>query len=78
MAKRITFSYDKKGDLLDISLGKAKKAISTEVEDDFFIRKDIKSGEVIGFSILNFEKWFQGEKDVREVPLSGSFHLVRK
>lgn len=78
MAKKIIFSYDKKGDLLDISLGKARKAISSEVEDDFFVRKDIKSGEVVGFSILNFEKWFQGKNDEREVPLSGSFRLVCK
>jgi len=78
MAKKMIFSYDKEGDLLDISVGKPQKAVSTEVVDDFFVRKDVKTGKIVGFSILNFEKWFKGEKDERIVPLSASFQLAGK
>ena len=58
MAKRIRFSYDKEGDVLDISLGEPRKAIAREINDDFFIRVDVKSKEIVGFSVLNFEKGF--------------------
>lgn len=74
MAPKMIFSYDKDGDLLDISVGKPKKAISTEVMDDFFVRKDVKTGKIIGFSILNFEKWFKGNKSEKIIPLTANFH----
>jgi len=77
MAKEITFHYDKDDDLLDIAVGKPKKAISTEVADDFFIRKDVKTHEIIGFTILNFEKWFRDKKEERSIPLSAEFHLAK-
>lgn len=74
MAPKMIFSYDKEGDLLDISVGKPKKAISTEVMDDFFVRKDVKTGKIIGFSILNFEKWFKDNKVEKTIPLTANFH----
>ncbi|OGB90850.1 hypothetical protein A2625_07405 [candidate division WOR-1 bacterium RIFCSPHIGHO2_01_FULL_53_15] len=58
-AKEISFHYDKDDNLLDIALGKPKKAISTEVADDLFARKDIRTHKVVGFTILNFEKWLK-------------------
>jgi len=76
MAKKMIFYYDKEGDLLDISVGKPKKAISTEISDDFFVRKDVKTGKIIGFSILNFEKWFKGRKEERIIPLTANFHFA--
>ena len=36
MEKALNFSYDKEGDILDISLGKPQKAVSEEISDDFF------------------------------------------
>ncbi|MFH1826360.1 MAG: DUF2283 domain-containing protein [bacterium] len=78
MAKKMIFSYDKEGDLLDISLGKPKGAVSTEISDDFFVRKDVKTGKIVGFSILNFEKWFRGRKEERILPLSANFQFALK
>jgi len=75
MAKKLRFAYDKKADILDISLGGPKKAISREIEDDFFVRFDLETNKVIGFSILNFEKWFKGIDDHRFVPMSAEFSL---
>ena len=77
MAKQMIFSYDKNDDLLDISVGKPKKAVSTEVADDFFIRRDIKTRKIIGFTILNFEKGFKGKREERVIPLSANFTAVR-
>jgi len=77
MAREMIFYYDKDDDLLDISVGKPKKAISTEVADDFFVRKDIKGKKIVGFTILNFEKWFKGKREERTIPLSAEFHFAR-
>lgn len=78
MEKRLRFAYDKKADILDISLGRPKKALSREVEDDFFVRFDPKTKKVIGFSILNFEKWFKSLDDYRLIPMSAEFSMAQK
>jgi uncharacterized protein YuzE len=75
MEKKMRFAYDKEADILDISIGKPKTAISREIEDDFFVRIDPKTKKVVGFSVLNFEKWFKGLDDYRLVPMSAEFNL---
>ena len=77
MANTLRFAYDKQADILDISLGKPKRATSREIEDDFFVRLDPKTGKVLGFSILNFAKWFKHLQDVHPVPVSAEFNLTR-
>lgn len=69
MGKEIRMAYDDEGDILDVSIGDPEKAISNEVEDDFFLRVNPVSGEVVGFSILNFRKWFKGAKDIKTLPI---------
>lgn len=76
MEKGLRFSFDKESDILDISIGTPKKAISREVEDDFFVRIDPKTQKVVGFSILNFEKWFSDDKDKKIIPIEAEFLLA--
>tara|TARA_Y100000310_G_C20445832_1_gene698353 strand:- start:312 stop:545 length:234 start_codon:yes stop_codon:yes gene_type:complete len=76
MEEGLRFSFDKESDVLDISIGKPTKAISREIEDDFFVRVDPKTEKVIGFSILNFEKWSKDEKDKRVIPIKADFLLA--
>lgn len=76
MEKGLRFSFDKKADILDISIGKPKKAVSREVDDDFFVRIDPKTKKVVGFSILNFEKWFNDESK-KVVPIKAEFLLAK-
>lgn len=77
MEKKLRFAFDKEADVLDISIGAPKKAISREVDDDFFVRIDPKTKKVIGFSILNFEKWFKDESDKKIVPIKAEFLLAK-
>ena len=56
MAKELIFAFDKEGDVLDISIGKPRPAISRETKDDLVIRLDPKTKKIIGFTILNFTK----------------------
>lgn len=78
MADRLRFAYDKIGDVLDISLGKPRRAIAREIEDDVFVRLDPKSKHVVGFSILNFTKWFKDLDDTRPLPITAHFSLSRQ
>ena len=75
MEEGLRFSFDKESDVLDISIGKPTKAISKEIEDDFFVRVDPKTQKVIGFSILNFEKWLKSEKEKKIIPIKADFLL---
>jgi uncharacterized protein YuzE len=69
MGKEIRMVYDETGDILDISIGEPEEAISKEIEDDFFLRVKPDTGEVVGFSILNFRKWFKDAKDIKILPV---------
>lgn len=76
MAKKLIVSYDKKGDVLDLSLDRPRKAVSDEVEDDIFVRIDPQSREVVGFMILNFSKRFAHKKE-STLPVTGEFAFSR-
>jgi len=75
MGKEIRMVYDEEGDILDVSLGEPVEAISKEVEDDFFLRIRPQSGEVVGFSMLNFRKWFKDAKDIKVLPVKAELLL---
>lgn len=77
MADTMRFAYDKQGDILDIAIGRSRRAISREIQDDVFVRLDPKSKKVIGFSILNFTKWCKDLDDARPIPVTASFSLSR-
>jgi len=69
MEKTIMFFYDKDGDVMDISLGKPKVAISEEVDDDIVVRMDPHSREIVGFTIVNFVNVFLKRFATREKPI---------
>ncbi len=62
MEERLRMFFDKEGDVLDISIGDPREAISKEVGDDILIRVAPKTNEVLGITILNFEKRFEQTK----------------
>jgi len=67
--KTIMFFYDRDGDVMDISLGKPKVAISEEVDDDIVVRIDPNSREIVGFTIINFVNIFLKRFATRENPI---------
>ena len=72
--EKMMFFYDEEGDVLDISIGKPKKAISEEIGNDIIVRKDEK-GMVVGFTILNFEKRSETEKGFN-IPIEAKFEVI--
>ena len=59
MDKKIKIFFDKQGDVLDIAIGEPGDAISKELGNDIIMRLDTKTKEIVGFTILNFEKRFE-------------------
>lgn len=52
--ERLTqIAYDAEGDVLYVSLGEPRPAISREVGDDVLLRVDAETGEIVGMTILN-------------------------
>ena len=69
MEKTIMFFYDKDNDIMDISLGKPKVAISKEVNDDIVVRIDPHSKEILGFTIINFLNVFLKRFTTKQKPI---------
>ena len=56
--------------MLDITIGKPRKAVAKELKNDIAIRVDPESGEIISIVILNFMKRFR----LKKKPEKSSFH----
>jgi len=75
MAKtRMSFSYDKRADILYLSIGKPKKAVSREVDDGILLRLNPKTKEICGLTIIDFVARFKSPKP-RALPIDMEAHL---
>lgn len=77
-SNKLQFWFDETGDVLDISIGKPKAAVSKELEDDIVVRLNPKTKKIVGFTILNFTKRFKRTKAVEEIdaPIKASMSLA--
>lgn len=69
MEGKINFFFDEEGDMLDITIGKPRKAVARELKNDIAIRVDPESGEIVGIVILNFMKRFRLKKKPEKIEL---------
>jgi len=76
MEKKLKFFFDKKGDVLDIAIGKPKAVISKEIGNDIVVRIDPKTKDIVGFTILNFEKRFEHMHRSETLPITATFAQV--
>ena len=51
----IKYDYDIDEDILYLSIGEPKPAITQEIEEGILIRKDIKTGEIVGVTIIDYK-----------------------
>ena len=58
------FSYDRDADVLYVSIGSPRPAYTAEDEHGLLIRKDPKSGETVGVTILDYEEHFHQLPDL--------------
>lgn len=61
--KTVNSSYDEKADVLYVSFGKPKSSEVLDMGEDLLIRFNPSSGEITGFTILNFS---QAKNDIEE------------
>ena len=78
MEKELKFFFDKQGDSLDIAIGEPEKAISREIGNDIVVRVKPDTGEVVGFTILNFEKRFEHLNSSETLPITATFTEIGK
>jgi uncharacterized protein YuzE len=73
MAEKIKFYYDKKNDILDISVGRPKKAISKELGNDILVRVLPRTNKIVGLMVLNFERRFSKTEQSQNLPIEAEF-----
>ena len=76
MAEKMKFYYDKDNDILDISVGKPRKAISKELGNDILIRVLPKTNKIVGLTVINFEQRFSKSSHKQTLPISAEFMAV--
>jgi len=68
---QIVMSYDREADVVYISFGKPKKAVSEEIDPYVVVRRDPKTRQILGITITNFTKYFETQKQLNiKVPIS--------
>lgn len=79
MEKRLNLWFDKKGDFLEFSISK-RKGFFKPVNGDMWERVDAKTGNPLGFAILNFTKRFEKAIKPKELllPVSVEFKKSKK
>lgn len=71
--KQIRLSYDKESDVLYITFGIPSFGIDEETEDGIFIRRNETHREVIGITVMDFEKRFSSNIKELLLPVSSEY-----
>lgn len=61
MDKGLTFEYDEHADVLYISVGDPRPALSEELDDGVVVRRDPDTKKVVGLTIIDFRTTFLKE-----------------
>ncbi|MFI5351780.1 MAG: DUF2283 domain-containing protein [Candidatus Binatales bacterium] len=70
-ATRLDVLYDDEADVLYVSLGAPRPADTFPGEHGLLVRKDMNTGEVVGVTIMDYERHFRKLKDLSWLAESG-------
>lgn len=59
MDREMSISYDPQNDVLYLSYGKPREAISEEASDGIWVRRDPWSDEIVGVTVIDFGRRFK-------------------
>jgi uncharacterized protein YuzE len=62
--------YDRESDVLYLSIGDPRPAISREIGDDVLLRVDPDTAEVVGLTILNLSARFASIETPQSLPVA--------
>ncbi|RLI05175.1 hypothetical protein DRO26_02960 [Candidatus Bathyarchaeota archaeon] len=61
---KISVVYDRESDIMHVSLRTHVKSEVKEVEEGIYARYDVKTKQLVGFTIINFLKKFPEPKEI--------------
>ena len=61
--------YDTEGDVLYLSIGEPRPAVSEELGDDVLLRVDTETGEIVGLTVLNLSSRFGSVQLPQSLPV---------
>lgn len=73
---QLTVSYDKDADVLYITEGKPRQTVGEMMDDGVIVRRDPRTKEVVGFTIVDFTEHFPNAKPQR-IPLKARFSMLQ-
>ena len=74
MDKLTQIFYDKEGDVLYLSVGKPRRAVSQELGDDVLLRIDTETDEIIGLTVMNLSTRFGSLETPQTLPVEIELH----
>ncbi|MBZ0316059.1 MAG: DUF2283 domain-containing protein [Anaerolineae bacterium] len=63
-------AYDREADVLYLSVGNPRPAISREIGDDVLLRIDAETGQVVGITVLNLST----RASLEQLPIAVDLH----
>lgn len=73
----LSLFYDKEADVLYASRGQpSAKDVSSETEDEVVIRRNPRTGEITGFTVINFSKRASEQNFLIKLPAEISLEAV--
>lgn len=76
MEKVTQLFYDSDADVLYLSIGEPRPAVSQELGDDVLLRVDAQTGEVVGITVLNLSARFGSLHDMQSLPVEMTLHKI--
>lgn len=65
-------AYDQEADVLYLSVGDPRPAISREIGDDVLLRVDAENGQVVGLTVLNLST----RAGLEQLPVAMDLHAI--
>ncbi|RPJ01202.1 MAG: DUF2283 domain-containing protein [Chloroflexi bacterium] len=69
MGKMTQVFYDTEGDVLYLSIGEPRPAVSQELGDDVLLRVDPETGDIVGLTVLNLSSRFGSVQLPQSLPV---------
>ena len=69
MDKMTELFYDAESDVLYLSIGKPRSAVSQELGDDLLLRVDPDTDEIVGFTVFNLSERFGSANMPQTLPI---------
>ncbi len=78
MDKQMRLLYDQEADVLYVSIDRPEFTDYEQVGENLILRHDPKTGQVIGFTIIDFAARFAQKESPLSVPLNATFEPIGK